>query len=217
MLKLISILVFILSISLSVAQERHLDEEKWAEISERLDYSEKAKDEPVTEEQEEPYEYRQKPDLLPKLNMAPIRVLAILFVVVLLVVLIIYLLDKDIFKKMKPKSRLKVNIDDPDYLDLSDLERALREEVDQANFKACIRIHYLLLLEKLDSLRIIYWKKAKTNRQYILEIRKNEIQKDLRKLTRVYEDVWFGDFTIDQERYEIWAEEFKTVINSQKQ
>jgi hypothetical protein len=210
-------LVLLLFCASAAGQEVKLDDKKWAEISDKLDYSEASDKEPVSEELPETVVEKRKPDLLPKWNMAPIRVLAIILVIGILVTLIIYLLDKDLFKRRKQRTRIKVNIENPDYLDLSDLERALNEEGELLNYKACIRIYYLLLLEKYDSLRMIYWKKDKTNRQYVIEIRKHEVKNDLKMLTRVYEDVWFGEFLLNKQQYEHWSQQFESIIKKSTQ
>ena len=101
-------------------------------------------------------------------------------------------------------------------MDANDLERELKNQSEAQNFTACIRIYYLLLLEKFDAKRLIRWRKAKTNRQYIIEIRKNAIRKDLKRLTRLYEDVWFGERQLDQEQYDFWSNEFEILMKQTK-
>lgn len=197
------------------AQSVKLDQDKWNELSDSLNYGTETEDipEPV-EEDDEPIVYEEnRPDLLPKFSMAPIRVVALIVVLVILILGVMYILDKDMFRKMGRKTRLRVNIEDPDYLDQSDLERALDISLNGKDYRSSIRIYYLLLLEKLDRLKLIHWKKAKTNRTYILEVRGGtSLRKNLRTLTRVYEDVWFGEHDLSTDSFNKWSQEFKNLI-----
>ena len=193
-----------------------MDAEKWEELSRDLDYNEKPKEDRPVQENEVVFEDYEAPDLSPKFDMSIIRVVSLIFVIALLIALLIYLFDKDFFARVNTRKNLVINIEDPDYLDLSDLERALIHSIDNQDFKSAIRVYYLILLERLDSLKLIKWRKAKTNRQYIIEMRNSDVEQDLRNLTRVYEDVWFGDLELNSHNFKVWEQRFKIIISSAK-
>jgi Domain of unknown function (DUF4129) len=50
-------------------------------------------------------------------------------------------------------------------------------------------------------LNLIAWKKDKTNRDYLNEIRGRNNYNDFRQLTLVYEIVWYGDTPVKQEEF----------------
>lgn len=214
MRKVFHIFLLLLFANNLFAEPIKMDEDKWNEIRNGLDYTEKVEVEEVPDEKPVEFENSKAPNLLPRFGgMQIIKVLGIIAIILFLVGLIIHFLDPNLFKSFRKNQKIRVNIDDPDYLDQSDLERALEYELDQSNFRACIRIYYLLLLESLDSQRKIHWKKDKTNRQYVLEIKEKPIRKNLKNMTKVYEEVWFGDYLLDQELYNHWSNKFQTIIS----
>lgn len=214
MRKLLVIALLLITAAPGQSQEPKMDKEKWAEIVEKVNYEERSTPEkrdesPERVERQQEYE---GPDLLPSNNTSSVQVLAVIGVVILLVVIIILLIDSSVFTSLTGKQALKVNIEDPDYLDEAELNKALDQTSKEADFKSSIRIYYLMLLERLDKNRLIRWRKSKTNRQYIVEIRKKAIRKDLKRLTRVYEDVWFGEVNLSQDQFSYWSKEFEELM-----
>lgn len=214
MRKLLVIALLFIAAAPGQSQEPKMDKEKWAEIVEKVNYEERStpeKRDESPERVERQHEY-EGPDLLPSNNTSSVQVLAVIGVVILLVVIIILLIDSSVFTSLTGKQALRVNIEDPDYLDEAELNKALDQTSKEADFKSSIRIYYLMLLERLDKNRLIRWRKSKTNRQYIVEIRKKAIRKDLKRLTRVYEDVWFGEVSLSRDQFSYWSNEFEELM-----
>ncbi|MEO0404153.1 MAG: DUF4129 domain-containing protein, partial [Bacteroidota bacterium] len=95
----------------------------------------------------------------------------------------------------------------------SDLERALRLALASGNYRAAIRIWYLASIKELNRGGFIFWKKDKTNRQYIRELYGSALQRDFQKITLVFEKVWYGEYEIGKESYDYLKDDFSSFLN----
>ena len=75
----------------------------------------------------------------------------------------------------------------------SDLDRFIREALQQDNYALAVRLYYLAIIKELSLNRWIKWKKNKTNRDYIRELRNTNLHSGFREITRMFERVWYGD------------------------
>jgi hypothetical protein len=104
--------------------------------------------------------------------------------------------------------------DDQSAVDLSQVHR-LEEELDrrnvdpylakaeeQANYHLAVRLHFLALLKQLNEQDFIQWKKERTNRYYLNEMRDRPDYPDFRALTLTFERVWYGNYQPDAAEYE---------------
>jgi len=94
-----------------------------------------------------------------------------------------------------------------DYEDLEsnpqevDWQELIRVEVERTNYKTAVRFLYLFTVQELWNQGLIDWKKDKTNREYMRELKKVDLHQSFRQLTHSYEYVWFGDFAIDKAHF----------------
>ncbi|GAB3707947.1 hypothetical protein GCM10027592_42580 [Spirosoma flavus] len=119
--------------------------------------------------------------------------------------LAIYLLMKaEAFSFLFPK---KAQSTDLDYENLSeniheiDFNAAIEEAISGRNFRLAIRLLYLQSLKRLTDANLIDYKPDKTNRQYVTELANSPLQTDFEQLTRQFEFVWYGDFPVDETRF----------------
>ena len=127
---------------------------------------------------------------------------------VISVILMLYL----IFKLLKINSRSlfyntseKVNQDQgifTENIHEIDFKKALQEAIDLEQYKTAVRILYLALLKSLDSRDFIKWKSYKTNHDYETEIKDELVKKDFESLTKYFEYICYGDFTLDRNAFE---------------
>ena len=95
-----------------------------------------------------------------------------------------------------------------------DLPKLIQAAINDGNYKLAIRYYYLLLLKKLSEKELISWQQEKTNEDYIKEIAlSNHLNNDFKKLTYLYDYVWYGEFLIDQEKFLQAEINFKSVIS----
>ncbi|MFN9392419.1 MAG: DUF4129 domain-containing protein [Flavobacteriales bacterium] len=84
----------------------------------------------------------------------------------------------------------------------SDMDRMLRLAIDASDLKTAVRILYLRLLRQLHDQSWISWKKDKTNRDFLLEMRGHPGYRTFKNLTLTYEIVWYGDTEIRMEEFD---------------
>lgn len=192
----------------SPAQSEPLNEDDWEELRKGLNYGEIEDHEAVD---------RDLPDFTPRWMPGKLFGTIILSLIILaLLVLIIYLVVKQI-----DKGDARVHANDLNEFTLeeleknlpeTDLERFLRLALEQNDYRAAIRVYYLMTLQKLNALKHIRWEPEKTNNDYIIELSGSDHQKPFRKLTLTYEVIWYGEAPIDLERYEKVAPDYTRFI-----
>jgi hypothetical protein len=101
----------------------------------------------------------------------------------------------------------------------SDLLSAAREAYQAGNFGDAIVYLFSYQLLQLDKVNLIRLAKGKTNRQYLRELRhQGTARRLLTHSMLVFEDVFFGNYRLDRERFEsCWneLEQFQSVIRHQ--
>jgi hypothetical protein len=75
------------------------------------------------------------------------------------------------------------------------------EEIEKAisthNYRLAVRLLYLRSLKQLNDGEYIKWQPEKTNSAYIYELNNPTVRQDFISLTRQFEYVWYGGFSID--------------------
>lgn len=191
---------------------RKFDEAKWKEIVDEIDYHE------APAEQEAPgYEPLSLPWAAPLL-----KVISYLVIIAIVVLLLYYIAKNVTFGQKIQRTKfasedLEKVVDDIEELDIEVLLAQARRE---GNFKMAVRLYYLGLLKKLNTLGMIVWKKEKTNRDYLSELfLKDFYYPEVQKLTVSYEAVWYGEHAIQDESFDRLTQQFEAVyqkINTPK-
>ncbi|MEN9339143.1 MAG: hypothetical protein RIQ62_455 [Bacteroidota bacterium] len=91
---------------------------------------------------------------------------------------------------------------DEDIHAISDWEVQLRKALEKENYRLAIRLHYLMILQKLEAENYIQYSKQKTNSDYIQEVKAKRNDNDFTRITRHFEYVWYGQFPLQKEEYE---------------
>lgn len=97
---------------------------------------------------------------------------------------------EDINPEMIPKSQLEI-----------DLEKAILDE----NYRAGLRIYYILLLKALMNKNLIKWAKRKTNTHYLAEMTTQKEFESFNKAVNMYEWTWYGKNNPSKEVFERFA------------
>ncbi|HZY82671.1 MAG TPA: DUF4129 domain-containing protein [Cyclobacteriaceae bacterium] len=126
---------------------------------------------------------------------------------------ILYYLAKNVSVKQKVKSIKPLDITAPvENIEEIDTDALLRDALAGGDLRLAVRVHYLLLLKKLNEVGLIIWKKDKTNRDYLTELYGREtVYDDIRKLTLTYELVWYGERSVSNESFQRIRGDFETV------
>lgn len=89
-----------------------------------------------------------------------------------------------------------------------EIAKALKKK----NYRKAVRFHYLMLLKTFSDKEIIEWEPDKTNTEYQAEIEAGGFGKTFKKLTLIYEYVWYGDFSVNKSFYNKTSEDFRKII-----
>jgi hypothetical protein len=96
------------------------------------------------------------------------------------------------------------------------LQRQLDLSIKSGDYRTGVRIVYLGLLAEMHHLKIILWKKDKTNSDYLKELNQHQQYASFSYLTSVFELVWYGnqqpgsaDFAHYRQKAELLKSEIK--------
>lgn len=134
-------------------------------------------------------------------------ILYILLPAIVLIVLV--LLIRQLVNQRRSKNKSHLHRKKKDSLISTDEEI---EDIHEIDFKAqiktalsnqayteAIRWSYLQNLKLMDEKNIIDWQPKKTNQDYYYELKQKHLKKEFKYLTYVYNSLWFGQYTINQE------------------
>lgn len=92
-----------------------------------------------------------------------------------------------------------------------DFQKLISEAIAKKDFRKAVRLHFLLLLKQLTDKNLIQWKIDKTNKDYSVELTNNRFNKQFKEITFLYEYFWYGNFPIDESKYQNTIEKFKAI------
>ena len=77
----------------------------------------------------------------------------------------------------------------------------IEKAIAQHNYRLAVRLLYLKCLKQLSDDELIRWQTDKTNSAYIYELNDPSLRQAFTLLTRQFEYVWYGGFTIDSHAF----------------
>lgn len=152
---------------------------------------------------------RQPSSLNNMLNSWPLKIffwtLAILFI---LFISYKVLFKNGIFVRKKAKRRRNEEESLEELNELSEYDSLAYEAENKKDFNLATRYLFLKTLKNLSDKGFINFTSEKTNKDYLNEMRQHNYSDEFGKLTRDYEYIWYGKFSIDEERYQKLKEDF---------
>ncbi len=91
--------------------------------------------------------------------------------------------------------------DDEELIQHQDLQSLIDQALAEGNYRLAVRFYYLLTLQKLSNKDLIDWESQKTNHEYIFEINDTTLRNQFRKVTDVYDYIWYGSFDVDESAF----------------
>lgn len=157
---------------------------------------------------------------VPDIDIDPPMIPAIVWKVLLFIIVfaaLIYL-AYIIMKNRRPSNK-KVAIDvedewNPTVITKTELELKLEEAALRGDYRECVRIYFTFILKELINKGWIRWKKEKTNFDYVLEMRGKPEAIGFMQAVRIYDLVWYGEYRIDEEIYELLRPELENYYKS---
>lgn len=121
-----------------------------------------------------------------------------------LVGLLLYIFEVDV-RNIFGRSAKQIAMDFeemPTDIHALDFDNLVHTAVNKGNYRRAVRLLYLESLKTLSNRSWIDWQINKTNHDYQLELSNTNVALPFEDLTLHYEYVWYGDFPIDEERYQ---------------
>lgn len=100
---------------------------------------------------------------------------------------------------------------DQELLQREDLDKLLRESIQQENYRFATRFLYLISLKKLRQFKIIDWEQQKTNADYLQELGNKNFRSEFERITKLYDFVWYGKFEINEKDFTEAQNDFKNL------
>ena len=206
--------------------ERKFDEKKWEELVQDFDYSEKPVDD--YDEAFDPNQTNQNPNQLsPNSGSGGMssefwaglfQVIFIVIIVVVVAVLLISMLGAgSIFaprsRKIPPSKNFSIETIE-ENIHQTDLDGFIRNAVDDKQYALAIRLYYLAIIKAMSLSKLIKWKRDKTNRNYLNEIRSTSLFKPFREVTRIFERVWYGEGELNEREYLSIKPKFEQLVKA---
>lgn len=143
------------------------------------------------------------------LNSWPLKI----FFWAMALLFIVFISYKVLFKNGLFKKKKELQADDEedslhDLNELSEYDFLAHEAENKNEYNLATRYLFLKTLKNLSDKGFINFTNEKTNKDYLNEMRQHNYSNVFRKLTRDYEYVWYGKFTIRKEDYEKLKEDF---------
>ena len=91
------------------------------------------------------------------------------------------------------------------------VDELIKKAKKEGNLRLAVRYYYIKMLQKLETANLVVWEPYKTNFDYYHEISNDEIKQAFRRLSRVYEYIWYGNRDIDSRDFDELEEEFNNL------
>ncbi|WP_304037886.1 DUF4129 domain-containing protein [Mesonia mobilis] len=92
-----------------------------------------------------------------------------------------------------------------------DINQLITDALENQQYRLAIRYSYLLVLRELKNKEFIDYQFQKTNHDYLAEIESEQLKLQFKKITKWYDFVWYGDFTISEEEYQHASKDFAAI------
>lgn len=215
------LIAFLLTISFSSYGEKtpgvFIQKHQWENYSKKYDYTENFKKLPEKKKKQQ-HSRNIIPDFSGSQKMKiPVVVTVILFIAFLLVLLIINIYKGSGERVTQQNLTVKnLNPDDLEQIEDADLFRLLNEALQEGLYKDAVRIKYLMLIRKMSRLKLIIWKKDKTNGTYMEEMMGKNGYQLFFNITICFERIWYGERETGEQDFKslepVFDEFYKVIV-----
>lgn len=180
--------------------------------SEKYQYYEKEK-EPKTSSQKK-YDRNSGSISVGSGALSFMQILLIIIGIAILAVVVYFLFMR--YQEDKDGAAVQTNFDDvaPSEIPKTELERRLEEALGRGDYREAVRIYFIFIIKDLSEKKWISWEKKKTNISYLIEMRSRPQYDLFNKSVSVFEVVWYGNYTIDQQSFKEVEPTFKQLLDA---
>jgi hypothetical protein len=91
--------------------------------------------------------------------------------------------------------------EDEDIIKRQHIPSLIEDALNNKQYRLAIRFHYLFVLKQLTDAEQIDYEFDKTNTDYLNEITNKNLKNGFTNITRIYDFIWYGNFSITQKDY----------------
>ena len=194
---------------------KDFDANAWKKAKEGLDYT-------IEKEKEKPENAAKAPD--PSRGLALIWFFKWFFIVgalgILAYLIAHFISEGNVFgRKSRRIDVPSVEIDlqrIEENLQESEFDPLIRQAIATKQFALAIRLYYLASIKELSLTGKIQWKKDKTNREYVREMRTHRLFEPFKSMTTIFEKVWYGDVVLDEANFILIQPAFQDLLNQSR-
>ena len=77
------------------------------------------------------------------------------------------------------------------------------------DYRLAIRYQFLRILKKLSDKKMIEWNPEKTNRDYVKELKDEQVKKAYQDYFYIFDNVWYGEFEVNETEYQSFKKRFE--------
>ena len=209
------------------AQSQPFNEETWRKASQQIgDYQDK-KERPKDQSQQKRMniedkfkrikEEEPKPTTLPNVNAEAWAGFFKILAIVLGLAVIGGLIYSFMGGTSKTNTKLAVEelesslAEMEENLPTVDVETPLEKAIRLGEYRMATRMYFLLIIQKIANQGVIKWRKDKTNRAYINEVRQQSYLPQFMSAVLTYEKAWFGVGEVTKDDFEKNREMFENL------
>ncbi len=156
----------------------------------------------------------------PDIDIDPPTIPAIVWKILLFIIIfaaLVYIAYIIVKNRRPSDKKVLVDVEDdwnPEVITKTELELKLEEAAMRGDYRECVRIYFTFILKELITKGWIRWKKEKTNHDYVLELAGKPESFGFIQAVRIYDLVWYGEYQIDEEVYELLRPELENYYKS---
>ncbi|NHF61311.1 DUF4129 domain-containing protein [Flavobacteriaceae bacterium TP-CH-4] len=133
-----------------------------------------------------------------------IRIIPYILLGVLIFILIKFFLkaNANAMELAKKDESLVVLSEEEHLIKNEDIQVLIQKALTAKDYRLAIRYYYLFILQKMSAKNLIEWQLQKTNDDYLEELQSKELKGPFRTITRLYDYIWYGSFSLDEAKYQ---------------
>ncbi len=93
------------------------------------------------------------------------------------------------------------------------LQRFIDDSIASGDYRSAVRFLYLDVLKDLSARGAIKWNHQKSNADYYCEIKNPVIKERFKKISYLYDHVWYGEFALDRAGFDKARVNFNNLYN----
>lgn len=109
---------------------------------------------------------------------------------------------RNLFRKKSDEAKIEIEeLVDPEDISNIDFEDPIRKAINEGLYRKATRLLYLKALREMQDRAMIRWRREKTNRDYLRELKIQELRPQFQHITYLFEYIWYGEVPVDKDHF----------------